>query len=142
MNSGARPNPSMGGANFGGGANMARPSGQNLGNRPASNLGGSGLSNARPNAASGFPAAGGGPRPGAPANNLSSRVVPGQTGNANRYNAPSRNDLNGFLGLPSDDGFGHAAAGRAGTLSTPSTLPAGEGKFDVNYGTKEGARGG
>lgn len=125
------------------------PGGQNLSNRPtaglggAGNLGGAGLSNERPNAASGFPAAGAGQRPGASAGNLGSRVVPGQTPNANRYNAPSRNDLNGFLGLPSDDGFGHAAnAGRAGALSIPSTLPAGEGKFDVNYGTKEGARGG
>lgn len=145
MNAGARPNPSMGGAGnaFGGGSNMARPSGQNLGNRPTPNLGASGLNNARPNSASGFPAAGAGQRPGAPAGNPGSRVVPGQTGNANRYNAPSRNDLNDFMGLPSDDGFGHAAAaGKAGTLSTPSTLPAGQGKFDVNYGKKEGAQGG
>lgn len=82
--------------------------------------------------------AGGGSRAGAGVGALAA----GQGAAANRYNAPSRNDLSGFLGLPSDEGHAGMAAARPGTMSSASTLPARESNFDVNYGKKEGAGGG
>ena len=47
------------------------------------------------------------------------------------FNAPSRNDLGNFLGLPSDEGF-HGLGGGAGVSNA----------FDVNHGTYDGPRGG
>ncbi|XZE53548.1 hypothetical protein SH139x_005297 [Planctomycetaceae bacterium SH139] len=45
--------------------------------------------------------------------------------------------------MPSDQGLHSLNSGsRAGSLTSPGQLPAGEGRFDVNYGTAEGARGG
>ena len=63
-------------------------------------------------------------------------------GNASRFNAPSQNQLGNFLGLPSNEGIGHASAPSPGAMFNASTLPAGGSKFDVNYGTKQGAGGG
>ncbi len=57
----------------------------------------------------------------------------------NRFGSPDRNQLNSFLGLPSDGGLGGVAANpRAGAAQ----LPAGGNRFDVNYGSAEGPRGG
>ena len=63
--------------------------------------------------------------------------------NRSQFAAPSSGQLNSFLGLPSDQGLHSLSSGsRAGSLTSPGQLPAGEGRFDVNYGTAEGARGG
>lgn len=62
------------------------------------------------------------------------RVSPSQATAANRFSAPSQNQLSGFLGLPSSGG--------AGTMSSASQLPARGSNIDVNYGTKQGPGGG
>jgi len=151
---GVRPSPSMGaggGARPVGGAGAGSP-----GARPGAGMGVGGPAvaggGARPGTGAGMagPAGvGGGGRPGAGVGTAGAARVGGASAGAsaaaaNRYNAPSRNDLSGFLGLPSDEGFGHAstASTRQGTLSSPSTLPAREGNVDVNYGKTEGPRGG
>ena len=149
---GVRPSPSMGARPVGGaGAGSAGP-----GARPGAGMGvgrpsvaGGG---ARPGTGAGMagPAGvGGGGRPGAGVGTAGAARVGGASAGAsaaaaNRYNAPSRSDLSGFLGLPSDEGFGHAstASTRQGTMSSPSTLPVREGNVDVNYGKTEGPRGG
>jgi hypothetical protein len=154
---GARPSPSMGsvggtrpgggagignaspGARPGAGTAMSGPVGAGGGARPGAGAGTGGTAGigggARPAAGAGMSGAtrlGGGPSTGA------------STAAANRYNSPSRNDLSGFLGLPSDEGLGHAtaSAARTGTMSSASTMPAREGNVDVNYGKTEGPRGG
>ncbi len=153
---GARPSPSMG---AGGGARPvggAGPGNAGPGARPGAGMGVGGPAvaggGARPGTGAGMagPAGvGGGGRPGAGVGTAGAARVGGASAGAsaaaaNRYNAPSRNDLSGFLGLPSDEGFGHAstASTRQGTMSSPSTLPAREGNVDVNYGKTEGPRGG
>jgi hypothetical protein len=159
---GARPSPSPS-FNGGGGARAssspslnggggARPSsspsvGAGGGVRPGAGVGIGGSAGvgggARPGAgvgAGGAAGVGGGAR----ANAGAGSSMAGQGAAVNRYNAPSKSDLSGFLGLPSDEGFGHASstASRKGTLSGASTLPAREGNVDVNYGKTEGPRGG
>ena len=153
---GVRPSPSMG---AGGGARPVGGAGAGSagpGARPGAGMGAGGPAvaggGARPGTGAGMagPAGvGGGGRPGAGVGTAGAARVGGASAGAsaaaaNRYNAPSRNDLSGFLGLPSDEGFGHAstASTRQGTMSSPSTLPAREGNVDVNYGKTEGPRGG
>jgi len=51
---------------------------------------------------------------------------------SDRFNTPNRSQLNSFLGLPSDEGL-HSLSGNR---------PFSGDNFDVNYGTKEGPRGG
>ena len=63
---------------------------------------------------------------------LGERGLGAQGLSADRFNAPSRNQLNSFLGLPSDEGL-HGLSGNR---------PFSGDNFDVNYGTKEGPRGG
>ena len=153
---GVRPSPSMG---AGGGARPVGGAGAGSagpGARTGAGMGAGGPAvaggGARPGTGAGMagPAGvGGGGRPGAGVGTAGAARVGGASAGAsaaaaNRYNAPSRNDLSGFLGLPSDEGFGHAstASTRQGTMSSPSTLPAREGNVDVNYGKTEGPRGG
>ncbi len=120
FNSGARPSPSP---SISGGA------------RPGASPALAGGSAVRPSVGSAG-GIGGGTRP-------SSGVVGGAAANTNRFSAPSQNQLGSFLGLPSDDGIGHAStASRPGAMSNPSTLPAGGANIDVNYGTKQGVGGG
>ena len=149
---GARPSPS-----FSGGSRPSPSPSPSLGGgqRPSPSVN-SGA--ARPNVGAG---AGGGARAGGPggatglgggaravggpggAAGLGGGAMPGNANAANRFNAPSQNQLGSFLGLPSNEGIGHAsAATRPSTMSKPTTLPAGGGNFDVNYGTKQGAGGG
>ena len=153
---GVRPSPSMG---AGGGARPVGGAGAGSagpGARPGAGMGAGGPAvaggGARPGTGAGMAGSagvGGGGRPGAGVGTAGAARVGGASAGAsaaaaNRYNAPSRNDLSGFLGLPSDEGFGHAstASTRQGTMSSPSTLPAREGNVDVNYGKTEGPRGG
>ncbi|WP_417744580.1 protocadherin [Rosistilla oblonga] len=63
------------------------------------------------------------------ASGLGGRGAGGQDAGSNRFSAPTRNQLSGFLGLPSDDGL-HSLSGNRGD------------NFDVNHGTAEGPRGG
>jgi hypothetical protein len=143
FNSGARPSPGQ----FSGGS-VARPSiggaaGIGGGARPSTGAGVGGAAGigggVRPGAGAGVGGAagiGGGVRPGT--------GVAGTAGNANaasRFNAPSQSQLGSFLGLPSNEGIGHASNTSVGAMSSASQLPAG-GNFDVNYGSKQGAGGG
>ena len=111
-----RPNP---GGSFNAGQAGARPAGGS--ERP--NFGGGGASN--------FNSGGAGPRAG---------LSGAPDAAANRYNAPSKNDLSGFLGLPSDEGMSHVGA-KAGTMANGNPFQAGS-NLDVNKGTAEGPRGG
>ncbi len=161
---GARPSPGPSGGNFGGarpapgnmgGAGGARPATGNVGGarpNPGNIAGGAGSQ--RPGAGSPAGAVGGinrtgagqaapGQRPATGAVGAGNRGVAGQGAAgqgaagaaANRFNAPSQNQLSGFLGLPSDEGLSHAGA-------RPGATNQAGGNFDVNYGAKEGARGG
>ncbi len=127
---GTRPGPAP---SFGGGmSGTARPGASNLGNsggiarNPAIASGARGM---------GQPNLGQRPSTGAVGQaGTGSRFTPTQAAAANRFSAPSQNQLNGFLGLPSSGG--------AGTMSTASQLPARGGNIDVNYGSKQGPGGG
>ncbi|MEX1039749.1 MAG: protocadherin [Pirellulaceae bacterium] len=55
-----------------------------------------------------------------------------------RFSSPSSRQLNGFLGLPTDQGLQNRGTN---PLSTPGQPRSGE-NVDANYGTVEGARGG
>jgi hypothetical protein len=148
---GGRPSPSPsfgagGGTRPGAGIGAGGTAGLGGGTRPGAGIGAGGTAGlgggSRPGAgigAAGSAGVGGGARPGA--------GVSGGAGNAaaaGRFNAPSQSQLGSFLGLPSDEGLGHAAsaAPNRGAISNASTLPAAGSNFDVNYGTKEGPRGG
>lgn len=72
---------------------------------------------------------------------LGNRGFGGSGVSGDRFATPNHSQLSGFLGLPSDEGLSHASA-RPGTMSGASTLPSGGSNFDVNYGSKEGPRGG
>ncbi|TWU06267.1 protocadherin [Stieleria varia] len=112
------------GGNFGG-PGTGRP---NQGINP-----GAGVAGNRP-AAGTRPAAGSRPADGMGA-------IGGQ--NRSQFAKPSSGQLSSFLGLPSDQGLQHLSSGsRESSLTSPGQLPAGEGKFDVNYGKTEGDRGG
>ena len=113
---GGRPNP---GGSFGAGQAGARP----MGGSERLNLGSGGAGGLNPGGA--------GTRPGASG---------AEGAAANRFNAPSKNELSGFLGLPSDEGMSHAGA-KAGTMANGNPFQAGS-NFDVNKGTAEGPRGG
>ncbi|KAA5539217.1 protocadherin [Roseiconus nitratireducens] len=56
-----------------------------------------------------------------------------------RFSTPSQNQLNSFLGLPSDSGLQGLGAGNR-TAATRS--PERGSNLDINYGTKQGDRGG
>lgn len=94
---------------------------------------GAGRAGNRP-AAGARPAAGNRPAAGA-------STIGGQ--GRSQFAAPSGSQLNNFLGLPSDQGLHSLSSGtRSSGFTSPGQLPAGSGKFDVNYGTAGGARGG
>lgn len=57
-----------------------------------------------------------------------------------QYNRPSDNQLNNFLGLPSDEGLG--GRGGAQQFERPAQQPDRGGNLDWDYGTAEGPRGG
>ncbi len=120
-----------GGAGFGGGAGGFGGGAGGFGGG-AGGFGG-GQRNTGGLGAGGLGAGGLGDRGAAGASGLGSRGVGGQGAAGNdRFSAPNRNQLNGFLGLPSDGGL-------SGLGSTRQ--PSGD-NFDVNRGTAEGPRGG
>jgi hypothetical protein len=154
---GARPSPSP---SFGGGSRPSPAPSFSGGGRPSASPSFGAGGGTRPGAGTGAGGAaglGGGTRPGAGIGAGGSAGVgggarlgagvsggAGSAAAAGRFNAPSQSQLGSFLGLPSDEGLGHAAsaAPSRGAMSNASTLPAGGSNFDVNYGTKEGPRGG
>jgi hypothetical protein len=80
------------------------------------------------------------------------RADTAQPGAAKRFNAPSQNQLSGFLGMPSDEGLSHASSANQSVSRTnnlnanPSGAYAGQAatrnsNADVKYGSKEGPRG-
>lgn len=62
----------------------------------------------------------------------------GQFKNSNQFSASNPNQLDGFLGLPSDGGL----SGLSGSRSSRDGRSAFGDNFDVNHGTAEGPRGG
>ncbi len=133
---GGRPGGGMpGGGNFGGG-NFA-------GGRPGGGNFGGGMPGGRPNAGAGdgnnFNRPAGGIASGAGGGQFGGGQFGGAGQGAGRgaFNQPSRGDLSGFLGMPSDEGM-HNLSG--------ATRQAGGGafgdNFDVNKGTATGPRGG
>lgn len=145
---GARPNPGGFGGGFGGaGASFGNMGGGMGGGRP--NFGGFGAGGGLGGE---FGGAGGGlgrvgeglgdaglgrggagqVGPGGLGSGLGNRGFGAQGLTGDRFSTPSRSQLNSFLGLPSDGG-----------LHGLSSRPQFSGdNFDVNYGTKEGPRGG
>ncbi len=142
---GARAGGGMGASGMGGGPSrspggFSAPSGfGGPSGSPARGAGGIG----GPGGAGGAGGIGGaGARDAGAAAAAGNRAVGGTGQASQRYTAPSANQLNNFLGLPADQGVGFpGATGRTSPSQLPAQSPAG-GNFDVNYGTKEGPRGG
>lgn len=123
-----------GGAGFGGGGQFDRGAGgPGAGGFGQAGFGGSGARGFGGPGAGGFDRGFGAPGAGAPGAGAFGRGAgaPG-AGGADRFSAPSRNQLNSFLGMPSDEGLHNLGANRQAAGSN----------FDVNRGAVEGPRGG
>lgn len=121
------------GGGFGGGSAGSRDFGGGgltggNGNFGGGNFGGGNLGGGARGAAGGADSFGGGER------NLGNF---GGGGN-NNFSSPSRSQLNGFLGMPSDSGMG--ALGNSGSARNRSNFSG--DNFDVNRGTATGPNGG